>query len=108
MGFFCPHTIDHMSGKYLMSCYLCPVIIDEYKMAVKFDIHFVSYISARNGVLAFVPPYMGVAADLMPVRPLANFIRDGRQDSQIWFFFRFKDYLAAAGTLLERLVMESF
>ena len=91
-----------------MPCYLCPVMIDKYKMAVEFDIHFVSDISAWNGILAFVPPYMGVTADFMAVRPFADFIRDRRKRSQIRFFFRFKDAPAAAGTFLERPVIEFF
>ncbi len=56
-----------MLWEYLVPCILFPFLLVEYKMAVKFDIYFMSYISARNGVLTFVPPYMGVAADFMPV-----------------------------------------
>jgi hypothetical protein len=97
-----------MSGKYLMSSYLCSVIIDKYKMAVKFDIHLAADISVWNGVLAFVPPYMGVAANFMPIRPFTDFIGDKRQGSQIWLFFHFKDAPAAAGAFLERLVIEFF
>ena len=77
-------------------------------MAVKFDIHPASYISAWNGILSFVPPYMGVAADFMPVRPFTDFIGDKRQGSQVWFFLRFKDAPAAARTLLEWSVIEFF
>ena len=58
MGLFCPHTVCHMFGKYRMLCYLCSVIIDKYKMAVKFDIHLVSDIPVWNGILTFVPPYL--------------------------------------------------
>ena len=97
-----------MLWKYLMPCYLSPVMIDKYKTAVEFDINFVSYISAWNGILAFVPPYMGVAADFMPIRPFTDFIRDNRQGSQLRFFFRFEDAPAAARTLLEWPVIEFF
>ena len=74
-----------------MLCYLCSVIIDKYKMAVKFDIHLVSDIPVWNGILTFVPPYMRVAADFMLIRPFTDFIGNKRQGSQVWFFFRFKD-----------------
>ena len=97
-----------MSGKYLMPSYLCSVIIDKYKMAVKFDIHLVPDIPVWNGILAFVPPYMGVAAGFMPIRPSTGFIGDKRQGSQVWFSFRFKDAPAASGALLGRLVIEFF
>jgi len=40
------------------------------------------------------------AAGFMPVRPSTDFIRDKRQDSRVWFFFRFKDNLAVAGAIL--------
>ena len=91
-----------------MLCYLCSVIIDKYKIAVKFDIHLAADISVWNRILAFVPPYMGVAASFMPIRPFTDFIGDKQQGSQVWFFFRFKDAPAAAGALLERLVIEFF
>ena len=91
-----------------MLCYLCPVIIDKYKMAVKFDIHLAPDILVWNGILAFVPPYMGVAAGFMPIRPSTGFTGNKRQGSQAWFFFRFKDAPAASGALLERLVIEFF
>lgn len=97
-----------MFGKYRMLCCLCSVIIDKYKMAVKFDIHLVSDIPVWNGILTFVPPYMRVAADFMPIRPFTDFIGNKRQGSQVWFFFRFKDAPAASGALLERLVIEFF
>lgn len=69
-------------------------------MAVKFDIHLASNISVWNGILTFVPPYMGVAADFMPIGPFTDFIGDKRQDSQGWSFFRFKDAPAAAVAIL--------
>lgn len=103
-----PHAVCHMHGKYLMPCYLCSVIIDKYKMAIKFYIHLASDIPAWNRVLAFVPPYMGVIADFMPIRPFTDFIRDKRQGSQIWFFFHFKDVAAAAGAFGEGLSLNSF
>ena len=108
MGLPCPHTVCHMFGKYRVLCYPCSVIIDKYKMAVKFDIHLVPDIPVWNGILAFVPPYMGVAAGFMPIRPSTGFIGDKRQGSQVWFSFRFKDAPAASGALLGRLVIGFF
>lgn len=91
-----------------MPCYLCPVIIDKCEMAVKFDIHLASDILVWDGILAFVPPYMGVAAGFMPVRPFTDFIGDERQGAQIWLFFRFKDAPATARAFLDRLIIEFF
>ena len=54
-------------------------------MAVKFDIRLAADISVWNGVPAFVPPYMGVAAGFMPVRPFTGFTGNKRQGSQVWF-----------------------
>ena len=89
------------------SC-LCPVTIEKYRMAVKFGIHLAADISVWDRMLAFVPPYMGGAANFMPIRPSTDFIGDKRQGSQIWLFFPSKDAPAAAGAFLERLAIESF
>ena len=50
-----------------MSCYFVSVIINKHKVIVIFNIHLTAYISAGNRILALVPPYMRVAADLMVI-----------------------------------------
>ncbi len=67
MGLSCPHTVCHiLGGGYRVPCCPCSVIIDKYKMAVKFGFHLASDIPEWNGILAFVPPYMGVLPALCP------------------------------------------